>query len=107
MIFNESDFQYDSGKAIVTDGGTTASHELVTVPEDNKPIELSNELQLQEQVVQEHQHLYPRRQKTSPVRYGIYEFVDTAFLDKVQVEEPKSIEEALQDQEWKEATVSH
>ena len=65
-------------------------------------IELPNEPQPEEQVVQEHQHRYPRRQRTAPVRYGIDEFVDTAFLDEVQIEEPKSIEEALKDHEWKE-----
>ena len=62
------------------------------VPEDEEPIELPNEPQPQEQVVQEQQHRYPRRQRTAPVRYGINEFVDTAFLDEVQIEEPKGIE---------------
>ena len=57
-------------------------------------------------MVQEHHHLYSRRQRTALVRYGIAEFVDTAFLDEVQIEEPKSIEEALKDQEWKEAADS-
>ena len=106
VICNESDFQYDSSKTKVTDEGTTTSHEQVMVPEDEEPIELPNELQPQEQVVQEQQHRYPRRQRTAPVRYGINEFVDTAFLDEVQIEEPKSIEEALKDQEWKEAADS-
>ena len=76
------------------------------VPEDEESIELPNEPQPEEQVVQEHQHRYPRRQRTAPVRYGIDEFVDTAFLDEVQIEESKSIEEALKDQEWKEAADS-
>ena len=40
VIFNESDFQYDSSN---TDGGTTVCHEQVTIPED-EPIELPNEL---------------------------------------------------------------
>ena len=106
VICNESDFQYDSSKTKVTDEGTTTNHEQVMVPEDEEPIELPNELQPQEQVVQEQQHWYPRRQRTAPVRYGIDEFVDTAFLDEVQIEEPKSIEEALKDQEWKEAADS-
>ena len=65
---------------------------------DEESIELPNELQPEEQVVQEHQHQYPRRQRTAPVRYGIDEFVDIAFL-----EEPIGNEEALKDQEWKEA----
>ena len=106
VIFNKSNFQYDSSKTKVTDEGTTTSYEQVMVPEDEEPIELPNELQPQEQVVQEQQHRYPRRQRTAPVRYGINEFVDTAFLDEVQTEEPKSIEEALKDQEWKEAADS-
>ena len=106
VICNESDFQYDSSKTKVTDEGTTTSHEQVMVPEDEEPIELPIELQPQEQVVQEQQHRYPRRQRTAPVRYGINKFVDTAFLDEVQIEEPKSIEEALKDQEWKEAADS-
>ena len=76
------------------------------VPEDEESIELPNEPQPEEQVVQEHLHQYPRRQRTAPVRYRIDEFVDTAFLDEVQIEEPKSIGEALKDQEWKEATNS-
>ena len=99
VICNESDFQYDSSKTKVTDEGTTTSHEQVMVPEDEEPTELLIEPQPQEQVVQEQQHRYPRRQRTAPVRYGIDEFVDTAFLDEVQIEEPKGIEEALKDQE--------
>ena len=106
VICNESDFQYDSSKTKVIDEGTTTNHEQVMVPEDEEPIELPIEPQPQEQVVQEQQHRYPRRQRTAPVRYGIDEFVDTAFLDEVQIEEPKGIEEALKDQEWKEAADS-
>ena len=106
VICNESDFQYDSSKTKVTNEGTTTNHEQVMVPEDEEPIELPIEPQPQEQVVQEQQHRYPRRQRTAPVRYGIDEFVDTAFLDEVQIEEPKGIEEALKDQEWKEAADS-
>ena len=106
VICNESDFQYDSSKTKVTDEGTTTSYEQVMVPEDEEPIELPIEPQPQEQVVQEQQHCYPTRQRTAPVRYGIDEFVDTAFLDEVQIEEPKGIEEALKDQEWKEAADS-
>ena len=69
------------------------------IPEDEKSIELPNEPKGEEQVVQEHQHWFPRIQRTAPVRYGIDEFVDTAFLDEVQIEEPKSTEEALKNQE--------
>ena len=49
VIFNESDFQYDSSKTKITDEGTTTSHEQVMVPEDEEPTELPNELQPQEQ----------------------------------------------------------
>ena len=102
VIFNESDFKYDSSN---TDGGTTDRHEQVTIPED-EPIKHPNDLQPMEQAVQEHQHRYPRRQRTAPVRYGIDEFVNTAFLVEFLIEEPKGIEEALKDQEWKEAADS-
>ena len=41
-----------------------------------------------------------------PVRYGIDEFVDIAFLDEVQMEQPETIEKALKDKNWKEAADS-
>ena len=61
VIFNESDFHYDPGKTEVTDGRITTGHEQVMVPEDEESIELPNGPQPKEQVVQEHQHRYPRR----------------------------------------------
>ena len=78
----------------------TASHNQVVVPEAE---ELTIEAQPQEQVDQEHQHRYPRRERTAPVRYGIDEFVDIAFLDEIQMEEPETIEKSLKDKNWKEA----
>ena len=102
VIFNESDFKYGSNKTKGADE-VTASHDQVVVPEDEEP---TNEVQPQEQVVQEHQHRYPRRERTAPVRYGIDEFVDIAFLDEVQLEEPETIEKALKDKYWKEAADS-
>ena len=45
----------------------------------------------------------------APIRYGIDEYVDTAFLGEGQIEEPKSIEEALESKlskKWKEAADS-
>ena len=54
----------------------------------------------------EDQQCYSRRQRTMPVRYGIDEYVDIAFLDG---EEPHSIEEALDSKlskKWKEAADS-
>ena len=53
--------------------------------------------------MQEHQHRYPRRQRTTLVRYGIDEFVDIAFLDQVQMEGPETIGEALKDEKLKDA----
>ena len=64
------------------------------VPKDE---EQTNEVQPQEQVVQEYQHRYPRRERTAPVRYGIDEFVGIAFLDEVQMEDPETIEKVLKD----------
>ena len=58
---------------------------------------------------EEDQHWYPRRQNIVPIRYGIDEFVDTAFLDGSQIEESQSIEEALEGQlseKWKETADS-
>ena len=106
VTFNESDFHCDSGKTKVIDGRTTTDHEQIMVPEDEESIELPNEPKPEELVVQEHQHRYLRRQRTAPVRYGIDEFLDTAFLDEVQIEKQKSIEVALKDQEWKETADS-
>ena len=53
--------------------------------------------------MQEYQHRYPRRQRTTLVRYGIDEFVDIAFLDQVQTEGPETIGEALKDEKLKDA----
>jgi len=55
------------------------------------------------------QHLYPSRQRTVPIQYGIDEYVDTAFLGGGQIDEPHSIEEALESRlskSWKEAADS-
>ena len=58
---------------------------------------------------EEDQHRYPRRQNIVPIRYGIDEIVDTAFLGGSQIEEPQSIEEALEgklSEKWKETANS-
>ena len=73
------------------------------VPEGKEP---TKEVQPQEQVIQEHQHWYPRRQRAAPVIYGNDELVDIAFLDEVQMEQPETIEAALKDKYWKEAADS-
>ena len=41
--------------------------------------------------------------RSAPIRYGIDEYVDAAFLGATNEEEPKSIEEALKNKIWKEA----
>jgi len=54
---------------------------------------------------QDDQPRYPRRQRHPPVRYGIDEYVDMAFLGEA-AEDPESIKEALQSQlskQWQEA----
>ena len=95
VIFNEVDFQYKSGTVEVTNGETTNGQEQVVIPEDKEePIEHP------EQVNPEgDQYQYPRRHRSAPVRYGIDEYVDAAFLGAGQMEEPKSIEEALKSKE--------
>ena len=55
---------------------------------------------------QEDQHRCSRRQRTTPIRYRIDEYVNAAFLDGGQIEEPQTIEEALKNKEWKEAADS-
>ena len=106
VIVNESDFQYYRSKVDVTDGATTNGHEEVVIPkEDEEPVELEQP-QPEEEMGQEDQHRYPRRQRTAPIKYRIDEYVDTAFLDRGQMEEPQTIEEALKSKEWKEAADS-
>ena len=51
----------------------------------------------------------PRRENIAPITYRVDEFVDTAFLSGGQIEEPQSIEEALEgklSEKWKEAVDS-
>ena len=50
---------------------------------------------------EEDQHRYPRRQTIAPIRYGIDEYVDTAFLGGGRIEEPQSVEEALESKLFK------
>ena len=76
--------------------------ELLEQPEQPQPEEQKNQ--------EEDQHQYPRRQRIAPSRYGIDEYVDTAFLGGGQRGEPQSIEEALEgklSKKWKEATDSN
>ena len=62
--------------------------EPVKQPEQSQPEEQNNQ--------EEDQYQYPRRQRIAPIKYGIYEYVDTAFLGGGQIEEPQSIEETLE-----------
>ena len=57
------------------------------LPEDKELIDLPKEPQPKEQVDHEHQHWYPKRQRTVPVRYGIDEYVDTPAT-YFQIEQP-------------------
>ena len=103
VIFNESDFKCGCNKTKGIDE-VTASHDQIVVPEGKEP---TKEVQLQEKVIQEYQHRYPRRQRTAPVIiYEIDELLDIAFLDEVQMEQPETIEAALKDKYWKEAADS-
>jgi len=99
VIFNESDFLCDLE---VNDGVKVNGDEKGMVCEEyGEPVkqpEQDNQL--------DDQHRYPSRQKTVPIRYRIDEYVDTAFLGGGQIEEPQSIEEALESRlskSWKKA----
>ena len=106
VIFNESDFQYYRSKVDIVDGATTNGHEEVVIPKEDEELVELEQPQPEEEVGQVDQHRYPRRQRTAPIRYGIDEYIDTAFLDGGQIEEPQTIEEALKNKEWKEAADS-
>ena len=91
--------QYNSDTVEVTNGETTNGQEQVVIPEDKEePIEHSEQVNPEDD-----QYPYIRRHRSAPARYGIDEYVDAAFLGAGQMEEPKSIEEALKSKEWKEA----
>ena len=108
VIFNESDFQHDSTTVKINEGVTVSDHEKIMVPEEEEePMEQSQPEEPENQ--EEDQHRYPRRQNIAPISYGINEFVDTALLGGGQIEEPQSIEEALESklsEKWKEAADS-
>ena len=103
VIFNEADFQYNSGKVEVTN--EESGQEQAVIPEE-EPIE-NPECEEHGQVdPEDEQHRYPRRHRSAPIRYGIDEYADAVFLSASQIEEPKCIEEALKSKEWKEAADS-
>ena len=81
VIFNESNFQRDSTTVGVNEGVTVSDLEKGVVPEEEEEqVQQPEQPQPEEQEDQEGQHQYPRRQRIVPIRYGIDEYVDTAFL---------------------------
>ena len=85
VIFNASDFNKDrdtSSSVNCFDDDVFSDEKLVS----QSPDEICQ---------QDDQPWYPRRQRHPPVRYGIDEYIDMAFLGKA-AEDPESIEEALQ-----------
>ena len=122
VIFNELDFQTDSSKVTFDN---EISEELAQQPQPQEedqqlhpqgsspqqcqqPSQQSLQPQQCQQPQEEDQqpHHYPRRQRSVPVRYGIDEYIDIAFLGS---EDPISIEEALESKlshHWKEAADS-
>ena len=98
VIFNESDFLKGSTSVEINQ---SVCNESGSIPEENE--------QMPQVIHEEGQCHYPRRQKTAPVRYGIDEYADTAFVIEGQVKEPQSIEEALKSEfseQWNRATDS-
>lgn len=98
VIFNESDFQYDSVGARDAEP-TVHCHEI--------PKEQVQEPHPDEPADQERR--YPTGNRSGPVRYGFDEYVETACIGGDQLEVPQSIEEALKgkiSERWKEAADS-
>ena len=94
VIFNASDFNKDrdtSSSVNCFDDDVFSDEKLVS----QSPDEMCQE---------DNQLRYPRRQRRPPVRYGIDEYIDMAFLGEA-AEDPESIEEALQSRlskQWQE-----
>eukprot|EP00731_Ephydatia_muelleri_P005270 Em0002g1446a len=110
VIFNESDFQYDS----TTGTGITFKRDEVVIQEIPKEVEWPEQVQEEVELEQEQQEQedaeqsrYPRRMRIAPTRYGIDEYVGTVLM--TQLEEPQSITEALESdlsEQWREAADS-
>ena len=101
VIFNESDFQRDSTAVEVSEKVNGREKD-----EDSLVEQLEQPQNEEREDVEEDQQRYPRRQRPMPVRYGIDEYIDIAFLGG---EEPQSIKEALDSKlskKWKEAADS-
>ena len=102
VIFNESDFQRHSTIVEISKGTSNCMEDRDIPEEDESFVEQPEQSQGQDEVQQRRSE----RQRTVPIRYGIDEYVDTAFLGE---EEPQSIEEALNSglsNKWKEAADS-
>ena len=48
----------------------------------------------------------PYKIQSMTVKDGIDKFLDTAFLDEIQVEKRETIQDALKDIKWKEAALT-
>eukprot|EP00731_Ephydatia_muelleri_P018948 Em0011g988a len=113
VIFNESDFQYDSTTGTVGAEGITFKRDEVVIQEIPKEVEWPEQVQEEVELEQEQQEQedaeqsrYPRRMRIAPTRYGIDEYVGTVLM--TQLEEPQSITEALESdlsEQWREAAV--
>ena len=112
VIFNELDFQDDSSKVTFNDEVSIIPEEPAQQPQSQEVDQQQGQQSLSPQQCQQpqeedqHPHHYPRRQRSVPVRYGIDEYIDIAFLGSG---DPVSIEEALESklsQHWKEAADS-
>eukprot|EP00731_Ephydatia_muelleri_P020359 Em0013g86a len=114
VIFNESDFQYDSTTGTVGAEGITFKRDEVVIQEIPKEVEWPEQVQEEVELEQEQQEQedaeqsrYPRRMRIAPTRYGIDEYVGTVLM--TQLEEPQSITEALESdlsEQWREAADS-
>ena len=94
VIFNEADFQYNSGKVEVTK--EESGQEQAVIPEENEETIENPECEEHGQVdPEDEQHHYPRRHRSAPIWYGIDEYAGAVFLSASQIEEPKCIKEAL------------
>ena len=116
VIFNEFDFESNSSTVKVNEVNNEIIVDEEKAPEGGQ-VQQPQESPLQQQSPrlsqlpqqpqpQEEEHHYPRRQRTAPVRYGIDEYIDIAFLGGGHLDEPTDITEALQSERWKEAADS-
>ena len=103
VIFNEANFEYSSDPIEASNEGPTNSQEHIVMPDEKEETIEHPEPDKHYAVSEDDEHRYPKRHRSAPIRYGIDEYVDAAFLGATNEEEPKSIEEALKNKIWKEA----